>query len=294
MQQVLHYSALKTGVAYIALTLTIIAFSAVAQALVTRVGIRRVLPVGLALSTVGARALRTAAGRRPLLLGSVPGLHHQRGRAGVRLRPDVDRRTHRRPTRGCRHRLGADQHDASRSAARSASRPPRRSRPPSPATTSTLTPGPRRSAPPRSRTASRSRSTSSRPPQRSVPSRGAADRVEAGARAARGRHGGGGAGGGGLTAAVPGGKNNAPPGVVVGYVRPRRRIRARTPLGARVRDQQVNSRARPSPFGHQAAPAACCRRASPGLSPGGLASRTAWITGASESVSSSGALPPDR
>ena len=33
MQQVLHYSALKTGVAYIALTLTIIMFSGVAQAL---------------------------------------------------------------------------------------------------------------------------------------------------------------------------------------------------------------------------------------------------------------------
>jgi hypothetical protein len=39
MQQVLHYSALKTGVAYIALTLTIIAFSGVAQALVTRLGV---------------------------------------------------------------------------------------------------------------------------------------------------------------------------------------------------------------------------------------------------------------
>ena len=52
MQQVLHYSALKTGVAYIGLTLTIIAFSAVAQGLVTRIGVRRVLPAGLALSTV--------------------------------------------------------------------------------------------------------------------------------------------------------------------------------------------------------------------------------------------------
>jgi EmrB/QacA subfamily drug resistance transporter len=50
MQQVLHYSALKTGVAYIALTLTIISFSAVAQAMATRFGIRRTLPVGLALS----------------------------------------------------------------------------------------------------------------------------------------------------------------------------------------------------------------------------------------------------
>src|SRR5213595_1097128 len=52
MQQVLHYSALKTGVAYIGLTLTVIAFSAVAQALVTRIGVRKVLPAGLALSTV--------------------------------------------------------------------------------------------------------------------------------------------------------------------------------------------------------------------------------------------------
>jgi EmrB/QacA subfamily drug resistance transporter len=53
MQQVLHYSALKTGVAYVALTLAIIAFSAVSQALVTRVGIRLVLPVGMALSAAG-------------------------------------------------------------------------------------------------------------------------------------------------------------------------------------------------------------------------------------------------
>jgi len=52
MQQVLHYSALRTGVAYIALTLVIIAFSGVAQALVTRLGIRRVLPAGMAFAAV--------------------------------------------------------------------------------------------------------------------------------------------------------------------------------------------------------------------------------------------------
>jgi len=52
MQQVLHYSALKTGVAYIGLTLTTIACSAVSQGLVTKLGVRRVLPVGLALSAV--------------------------------------------------------------------------------------------------------------------------------------------------------------------------------------------------------------------------------------------------
>src|SRR4029077_6319502 len=37
MQQVLHYSALKTGVAYVALTVSIVAFSVVSQSLVTRI-----------------------------------------------------------------------------------------------------------------------------------------------------------------------------------------------------------------------------------------------------------------
>jgi EmrB/QacA subfamily drug resistance transporter len=52
MQQVLHYSPIETGLAYIGLTLTTIVFSTVAQALVTRAGVRRVLPAGLGLSTV--------------------------------------------------------------------------------------------------------------------------------------------------------------------------------------------------------------------------------------------------
>src|SRR5262245_36717260 len=52
MQQVLHYSAMQTGVAYVAFTLAIILVSNVAQALVTRVGIRRILPVGLTLVAV--------------------------------------------------------------------------------------------------------------------------------------------------------------------------------------------------------------------------------------------------
>ena len=50
MQQVLHYSALKTGVAYVALTLTVIVFSGVAQALATRIGVRPILPLGMALA----------------------------------------------------------------------------------------------------------------------------------------------------------------------------------------------------------------------------------------------------
>ena len=52
MQQVLHYSAMQTGVAYITLTLAVILFANVAQSLSLRIGIRRVLPVGLAIVAV--------------------------------------------------------------------------------------------------------------------------------------------------------------------------------------------------------------------------------------------------
>jgi EmrB/QacA subfamily drug resistance transporter len=53
MQQVLRYSALQTGVAYVALTLTTIVCANVSQALALRVGIRRLLPVGLLLVAAG-------------------------------------------------------------------------------------------------------------------------------------------------------------------------------------------------------------------------------------------------
>ena len=53
MQQVLHYSALKTGAAYLTFTLAIIIFAGVAQNVVTRIGIRRVLPAGMLMATAG-------------------------------------------------------------------------------------------------------------------------------------------------------------------------------------------------------------------------------------------------
>jgi EmrB/QacA subfamily drug resistance transporter len=58
MQEVLHYSAIQTGLAYIALTLTIIVLANVAQAITTRIGVRPVLPAGLALAA-GALVLFT-------------------------------------------------------------------------------------------------------------------------------------------------------------------------------------------------------------------------------------------
>ena len=53
MQQVLGYSAMKTGVAYLAVAGTAILWSAVAAQLVTRIGVKPVLTVGMTMLTGG-------------------------------------------------------------------------------------------------------------------------------------------------------------------------------------------------------------------------------------------------
>ena len=53
LQEVLHYSALKTGVAFIAITVTLIAVTNFAQKLTTRLGARPVLSAGLVLTAAG-------------------------------------------------------------------------------------------------------------------------------------------------------------------------------------------------------------------------------------------------
>jgi predicted MFS family arabinose efflux permease len=53
MQQVLGYSALRTGVAYLPVAISIIVAAAVSQALVTRIGVRRVLAAGMVLQVAG-------------------------------------------------------------------------------------------------------------------------------------------------------------------------------------------------------------------------------------------------
>ncbi len=49
MQQVLGFSAMQTGVGYLAIALTVIASAALSQALVTRVGVKPILTIGMAL-----------------------------------------------------------------------------------------------------------------------------------------------------------------------------------------------------------------------------------------------------
>jgi EmrB/QacA subfamily drug resistance transporter len=53
MQQVLGFSPMQTGVAYLAVAVSVIVWSAVASALVTRVGVKPVLVTGMAIVTVG-------------------------------------------------------------------------------------------------------------------------------------------------------------------------------------------------------------------------------------------------
>jgi len=53
MQQILGYSAMKTGVAYLAVAGTAIIWSAVAAQLVTRVGVKPVLVIGMTMLTAG-------------------------------------------------------------------------------------------------------------------------------------------------------------------------------------------------------------------------------------------------
>ena len=53
LQEVLRYSAIETGVAFIGITLTIVVFANVGQALTTRHGARPVLSAGLLLSAAG-------------------------------------------------------------------------------------------------------------------------------------------------------------------------------------------------------------------------------------------------
>ena len=92
MQQVLGYSAMKTGVAYIAVAGSVIVWSMVAQQLVTRVGVKPVLVTGMSVLTVGL-VLHAGLGRRLLPRRPAAGLPRDRVGHGVpRSSPSRSRR----------------------------------------------------------------------------------------------------------------------------------------------------------------------------------------------------------
>ena len=99
LQEVLRYSAIETGVAFIAITVTIIGFSNVAQGLTTRLGRTPGAERRPAAHRRRRRALRSDARRRALLLGRLPRPDPERHRTCALVRAGHDRQPHRSPSR---------------------------------------------------------------------------------------------------------------------------------------------------------------------------------------------------
>ncbi|MDX6592616.1 MAG: hypothetical protein QOJ13_1812 [Gaiellales bacterium] len=73
MQEVLGYSALKTGFAYLLVSVTIIVSAAVSQMLVTRIGPRRILALGMGLLSLGLLWFTQVSVEGSYLIDLVPG-----------------------------------------------------------------------------------------------------------------------------------------------------------------------------------------------------------------------------
>jgi EmrB/QacA subfamily drug resistance transporter len=73
MQEVLGYSALKTGFAYLLVSVTIIVSAAVSQMLVTRIGARRILALGMGLLALGLLWFTQVSVEGSYLVDLVPG-----------------------------------------------------------------------------------------------------------------------------------------------------------------------------------------------------------------------------
>ena len=113
MQQVLGYSAMKTGFAYIAVAGQRRSSGRWSpQQLVTRVGVKPVLVTGMSLLTVGLLYFTQVSVDGSYLGDLLPGFLDHRVGHGVLVRPDLDRGARRRAGEGRGARVRADQHVA--------------------------------------------------------------------------------------------------------------------------------------------------------------------------------------
>ena len=128
MQQVLGYSAMKTGVAYLAVAGTSIIWANVAAALVNKVGVRPLIAGGMAILDGRHAPVHAGLRRRLVRVPPAPRLPDHRARDGALLRADLDRRAGRGPARPRRGLASGLINTRSRSAAPSGSRSSRRSR----------------------------------------------------------------------------------------------------------------------------------------------------------------------
>ena len=112
MQQVLGFSALKTGVGYLAVAGTAVIWANVAAVAVNRVGVKPALILGMSLLTVGLLYFTQVSVDGTYWADLFPGFLDPRGRDSVRVRPDHDRRAGGHEASGGRSRLRPDQHVA--------------------------------------------------------------------------------------------------------------------------------------------------------------------------------------
>ena len=111
-QQVLGYSSLQTGIAMLATALTAMASAGAAEALVTRIGPKRVLTAGTAFMGLGLVWFAQLPVDGQLRAESARPARPDRPRNRLLVRPDLDHRAGRRPRQVAGARLGADEHDA--------------------------------------------------------------------------------------------------------------------------------------------------------------------------------------
>ena len=110
MQQVLGYSPLRTGFAYLVVAATTVLWSAVAANLVTRVGVKPVLIAGMVFLAAGLAYLHAGLAGRLLPRRPAARVPAGRGRDGLHDGAGLDRRARRRRAVGGGPRLGPDQH----------------------------------------------------------------------------------------------------------------------------------------------------------------------------------------
>ena len=111
MQQVLGYSAFRTGVAYVATTVTLVVVAIAAQALVTRIGPRVVLVTGLLFVSASIFLYSRLPVTGSYVSDLLPAFLLVGHRAGADVRADPDLVAHRRQARRGGRRLRHDQHE---------------------------------------------------------------------------------------------------------------------------------------------------------------------------------------
>ncbi len=110
MQQVLHYSALQTGAAWLAASVTSMALAGISQLLVTRIGPKIVMAIGMTLIGTGIIWATQVPVRRALPGQPRRPVPRRRCRDGVLVHPDLGGRAGGRDRAPIRTRLRAAEH----------------------------------------------------------------------------------------------------------------------------------------------------------------------------------------